>query len=196
MDSHRFDSLTRSIFTIASRRTALSGVVAATLSAFVGPLGLEAKRKKKKKKKQPPPAVQPTCVADCAGRVCGSNGCDGSCGECISPRICQDGACVCPSTHRVCQGQCILTSQCCVDGECATGEGCFVGTCVNLKGTCGSADNVCTNLATCGGGACVCGKSMQDQTRCVSSTIDLGEDACTSDAQCATAHPDIPGVFC
>lgn len=195
MEVERFDVLTRSFSTVAPRRVALSGMVAAALMPFLALGGTDAKRKKKKKKKKPA-TEPPACIADCAGRVCGSNGCEGTCGDCISPRICQDGACVCPGTHKLCQGQCILVSQCCGDGDCASGEACFIGTCVNLKGTCGDTANACTgDLSNCGGTSCKCGRTMENQTRCTGNAF-LSEADCASDADCITAHPDIPGIFC
>ncbi len=35
------------------------------------------------------------CVPDCSGRVCGSDGCGGSCGTCKANEVCQGGACLC-----------------------------------------------------------------------------------------------------
>ncbi len=35
------------------------------------------------------------CVPDCAGKVCGPNGCGGSCGTCQANEVCQGGACLC-----------------------------------------------------------------------------------------------------
>jgi len=41
---------------------------------------------------QPPDT---TCVPDCAGRICGDNGCGGTCGECAEANThCDQGVCV------------------------------------------------------------------------------------------------------
>jgi hypothetical protein len=35
------------------------------------------------------------CVPNCSGRVCGDDGCGGSCGTCAANQVCRvDGACV------------------------------------------------------------------------------------------------------
>lgn len=35
----------------------------------------------------------PSCIPDCAGKVCGSDGCGGTCGECPDMEYCDEGAC-------------------------------------------------------------------------------------------------------
>jgi hypothetical protein len=35
------------------------------------------------------------CIPNCAGRICGDNGCGGSCGTCVSNANCQGGICYC-----------------------------------------------------------------------------------------------------
>jgi hypothetical protein len=37
-----------------------------------------------------------TCIPDCLGRACGSDGCGGSCGACGAPMTCDEGQCACP----------------------------------------------------------------------------------------------------
>src|SRR5262249_42814426 len=57
-----------------------------------------AKSKKHKKRHRTAPPVSP-CVPSCTGRVCGSDGCGGTCGPaCTAPAhahdpVCRDGAC-------------------------------------------------------------------------------------------------------
>ncbi len=123
MDGAQFDALTRSISTIASRRTALSGVVGAALTAFLTPFRSEEagarKHKKKKKKKSPtssPPPQTTNCTPDCTGKVCGPSGCEGqTCGECTGGKECQNGACLCPVGTEDCQGTCIpVDAECCL----------------------------------------------------------------------------------
>ncbi len=62
----------------------------------------------------------PVCQADCTDKDCGSDGCDGSCGTCDFPKVCnQDGLCVDQGTQ-------------CDDGTCDDGE-----TCENCPEDCG-----------------------------------------------------------
>ncbi len=41
------------------------------------------------------PGVDSSCVPNCTGKVCGSNGCGGSCGTCKPNEVCQGGVCLC-----------------------------------------------------------------------------------------------------
>lgn len=74
------------------------------------------------------------CVPDCDGKNCGDDGCDGSCGVCVTGEECKDGICVRPPD---CEGK-----NCGPDGS---------------DGSCG----VCGGFETCGKtGQCEC--SFQD----------------------------------
>jgi hypothetical protein len=78
----------------------------------------------------------PACTADCAGRVCGGDGCGGSCGTCSDGQTCDDGVC-----HRA-------------DGSCApscTGRACGSDGCGGSCGTCSHGQS-CTDGACSGGG--------------------------------------------
>jgi hypothetical protein len=69
------------------------------------------------------------CFPDCDGRVCGDDGCGGSCGQCSSEYNCVNGACICTPK--------------CVNRECGS-NGC-------PGGSCGSCDNEHgTNLCSVG----------------------------------------------
>ena len=79
------------------------------------------------------------CLADCEGKVCGDDGCGGSCGECTGPQeLCDSGACVC---QPVCDGLDCGEDGC--GGSCGECQGewssCEVGvcieTCADLSGT-------------------------------------------------------------
>lgn len=52
----------------------------------------------------------PVCEPDCAGKVCGSDGCDGECGPgCGGAEVCADGQCLadgCPDGTFECDGNC------------------------------------------------------------------------------------------
>ncbi len=75
------------------------------------------------------------CEPDCQGKVCGWDGCGGSCGECPEGQICQDGQCgVCtPECGEAkcgpdgCGGQC---------GTCPQGQLCEEGACAQTSGDC------------------------------------------------------------
>lgn len=73
-------------------RRAIAGLLAGTgLSALVGS-DVDAKRKKKKKKKKK--RKPPTCTRTCGSRVCGNDGCGGSCGACGAGTSCENGQCL------------------------------------------------------------------------------------------------------
>ncbi|MDP6945189.1 MAG: hypothetical protein QF464_13660, partial [Myxococcota bacterium] len=90
----------------------------------------------------------PSCQPDCAGKVCGDDGCDGDCGVCGVGLVCLDGACelanqvcpggwkcdpddvevqaceVCGTRERTCTDLCHWTAwgSCVVDTVCLPGE--------------------------------------------------------------------------
>ena len=80
MDDEGFDRLTRMLSTaVIARRGAVRRLLAGALGLSLGAVATSAtaaKKRKKKKKKAPP------CQPDCAGKNCGANGCNGSCGSC------------------------------------------------------------------------------------------------------------------
>jgi hypothetical protein len=148
MSEHIFDTFARRAVTGASRRgivRALAGLTfGVPLSSLLNTADAEAKKKGKKKRKKkskksndgvtspPPPGV--TCTRNCAGKVCGDDGCGGSCGTCGAGQLCA-------------QGQCVLGQ-----GTCATGD----DICVNREHTCnpGAQDCFCwtsmSNQTRCG----------------------------------------------
>jgi len=74
------------------------------------------------------------CKPDCAGKVCGSDGCDGSCGDCVGPQdACVNGQCVCQPACEGKQcgpdgcdgscGECEPPAACDPSGLCAEGRG-------------------------------------------------------------------------
>jgi hypothetical protein len=134
MDGFRFDALTRSLATAGSRRRALvlafSGTLAPLLAweeadahdALLKCKKLKGERKKKcpkkvkkriKKHNVPAPAGT-TCIRNCSGKICGSDGCNGSCGDCVAPEMCQKGVCTCGGGNEPCKGQCVAE---CPDGS-------------------------------------------------------------------------------
>ena len=74
-----------------------------------------------------------TCVPDCAGKICGDDGCGGTCGTCSGAlTACSAGLCTCPAGSQVCSGFCVPDS--CEGGSldgcncsCSTGVVCIPG---------------------------------------------------------------------
>ena len=123
-------------------------------------------------------------AANCAGLVCGDDGCGGTCGECESGFECVDGLCLC-------QPDC-ADSTCGPDGcggscgECGAGYLCVYETgglncapsCFELclGRQCGSAGQV---------GECSCGECEDDANPCT-------DTACTEDGSCIHLPNDFP----
>lgn len=156
-----------------------------------------------------------TCTPSCDGRVCGDDGCGGSCGLCTT-----DDAPLCDTGT----GQCVKPAclvACRPDWECGD-DGCggTCGTCSGATPFCG-ADNLCTTECvpqcdgkTCGddgcGGSCgACGEGTSCNTRgvcvpegwqCAPSTYNDGfrcDCACgLVDPDCAIAAPEVPIANC
>jgi hypothetical protein len=111
------------------------------------------------------------CTAQCAGKVCGDDGCGGSCGTCLDPAkpTCSVGQCV------ACQPNC--ADRVCGDdgcggscGACDTGKLCASGQCIfpppdqscighcggipvsgcSCQGGCAKAGNCCVDVSVCG----------------------------------------------
>jgi hypothetical protein len=60
----------------------------------------------------PPPPPPQICTPDCGEKVCGADGCGGSCGTCDTGEVCKSGQCqvVCDIDEVVCFNECILES--------------------------------------------------------------------------------------
>jgi hypothetical protein len=101
MDGSHFDALTRTLTTGGSRRRALTGLVGGTLGLFAASVEETAakncnKFKNKAKRKQClKKAKVRSCTPNCDRKICGSDGCGGSCGTCAGNEACQNGRCVC-----------------------------------------------------------------------------------------------------
>jgi hypothetical protein len=153
----------------------LSGI---GLAGLLGHGDAVAKRKKKKKKKR----NNGTCTPICAGKICGDDGCGGSCGDCAGGQSCEGGTCVCPPA-RACGAVC-----------CPAGEVCAGGLCKS-PGTGQPSDNLCTTVATCNGnGVCGCLSHFTDgAVLCGTPNADGCIINCQNDADCAGFGT---GAFC
>jgi len=71
------------------------------------------------------------CIPDCTGKVCGTDGCDGSCGSCDAGFACKGGSCkseagaTCESPEECASGLCLaFQSGIFCSAPCSTDEGC------------------------------------------------------------------------
>src|SRR5215204_2253144 len=147
MDVDRFETLLRSLAASPSRRQAL-GLLGGTLLGAMLTQGISPtdarKRKRKGKKKRGNGRRKSACPVSCGGKVCGDDGCGGSCGSCSGGKACESGSCQCPVGTEDCLGTCIPTSaECCVAADCDLGEICVQHVCVTGKGLCPNAANSC-----------------------------------------------------
>lgn len=113
-----------------------------------------------------PEVVPSECVPRCAGRHCGDDGCQGTCGSCgAEAPFCVAGSCVAQCTP-TCDGRDCGPDGCgdtcgtcqasarCVDGTCC------VATCAGRAcgdDGCGGPCGVCEQSQACVSGACVAG---------------------------------------
>jgi len=117
--------------------------------------------------------LAPSCVPVCGAKVCGDDGCGGSCGSCGADETCQGGQCACvPSC----------------DGKSCGGDGC--------GGSCGS----CGDSEQCQSGQCVCEPQCGD-AECGPDPV-CGEPCglCEAGHACAegvcACEPDCSNVEC
>ena len=137
----------------------------------------------------------PSCTPNCEQKICGTNGCGGSCGTCSTAQVCANGRCVagCPGGQKVCNGNCIPNNQCCTDSDCPVAtQDCCGGACVDVQSdvrNCGACGTRCSLNEQCIGGACRCGLGpacdlestcCDDFCRC-NHTIFLDPVACADD---------------
>lgn len=111
------------------------------------------------------------CVPSCTGKVCGDNGCGGSCGTCQSGYTCSNGQCVSGadcSTYSGTSGRC--------DSYTITDKKC-IGTHVYICSDYGTAGKCWTDMAdcslsnkTCSGGQCISGGCADVGQDCVSTS--------------------------
>ena len=172
MDADRFDSLVRALTDTRSRRDVLRGLLAASLgllgwSAAEDATAKECKKIKDKKKRKKCLKKAAACRPNCAGRVCGDDGCGGTCGTCAHVP-CQD----------VCQGGACLSAN---DSPCIFGGRCLNGTC-NPNPMCG------------GGGVSIC--SPANPEACCSKVCNNDICAPGFPGDECTVRTDCNGVGC
>jgi hypothetical protein len=199
MDADRFDTISRSLSTTSSRRGALRLLAGSLVGSLVrlGAGDAEAhnalEKCKKKSGKEKKKCIKkakahnathraPACVGSCAGKLCGDNGCGGSCGPCFRGS-CQGGICLCPTGEEVCNSACIATCaqvelrdpdtcDCCTANgqECDLPDQCCSGSCVPESGimVCQGQEGLeaCTWGAQCRTGVCDAGRCTCDGETC------------------------------
>jgi hypothetical protein len=122
-----------------------------------------------------------TCVPQCAGKVCGDDGCGGSCGSCSSGACNAGGQCATPCAHPVCSEGEKLTSSCdpCAAKVCAQDAHCcgskWDSSCIQLAGSvCGAS----CSAASCVHSVCSSGKKLESTCEPCATKI------CAQDAYC------------
>jgi hypothetical protein len=123
----------------------------------------------------------PSCTPSCEQKVCGDNGCGGSCGTCSTEQVCAAGRCVssCPGGQKVCAGNCIPSNQCCTDAECPpAAPRCCGRTCVQP-----------------GNGVCCTAQDCPDGWACETNRCCLPEGSLGDSSFCAQ-NPCCPGLVC
>jgi hypothetical protein len=142
------------------------------------------------------PTCATACVPDCTGRVCGSDGCDGSCGTCDegAGEVCveatgQCSVCTPDCTGLACGVDPVCGASC---GDCPAGEECLNGVCTptcvpDCQGRECGLDPICGTLDC---GSCGLGAACDDQGMCQPICVpdcdgrECGSDGC--DGSCGT----------
>jgi len=170
-----------------------------------------------------PKSCTPVCEPNCTGKVCGDDGCGGSCGTCAAGKVCQQGTCVTSGGPAQCLGPNTPSANTCgnvSDIGCCDELGrvlyCMNGAlyCINCTqsnpscgwntqnswydcGTNGSADPSGKNPKACGG-ACVpaCTGKVCGSDGCggTCGTCPAGQ-VCNASGQCACV-PNCTGKVC
>jgi hypothetical protein len=179
MDANRLDGLLRTLAQTPSRRHTVRLLAGGVLGSLLGVEFVKTtangkgnrKGKGKKGKRQKQRRRNTACRPDCQRKICGDDGCGGTCGACAAGFTCAGGICVCVSPRSLMCGGCVdlLTDphhcgRCdvtcsggipvCANGNCCTqaldacqcappGAACNGQTCCQNFGTC-QASGVCS----------------------------------------------------
>jgi hypothetical protein len=184
LDANRFDSLTRSLGTIRSRRGALGGLLVGTLWLLgcADPKVAAAKNCKKiddKKKRK-----------ECLKKAKGATNQDP-----VSP---PSSPVTCQADQRPCRGGCIPMTDCCTAADCSPGTECSGPADCDVTGSCiygphATKRTLCTDAepaGTCTGSTpceCRAGVCSICPNTCLSSS-----DACCPGQKCGSAFLCIP----
>lgn len=193
MDHDRFATVTRTLRQVPSRRDILHGLVGIGFGLGGPRLEASAKHKhnKKHKKKRPqipsPPSSPPaaTCTPRCRRRVCGDDGCGGSCGSCPTGQFCRSGTCCTPEPAEVtCAGRCgtVPDNICHLPATCTCpgNQQCLSN---------GSCAIVCGDHPDCIAVRCNCDASVEGPKHCNTAAVcEFYTQVCSSTAECPVLH--------
>jgi hypothetical protein len=167
MDAERFERVLRVLTTSTSRRQTSVGVVGLVLGGVIGrSLPAVTAKGKKGKGKRGKKAKKRQCVPNCAGKLCGDDGCGNSCGSC-GALTCSGGTCGCLGVpdftdcggEKQCSGGvCAAPPTCRTGCGCSSPPGCCSGTCVDFSDCCApsSGGGSCRTAADCASGFSSC----------------------------------------
>jgi hypothetical protein len=136
---------------------------------------------------------QGTCQPFCEGKQCGSDGCEGICGDCPPDQLCDEGLCVTPCLP-FCDGKECGPDGCGgVCGQCLEGNHCDQGICVSSM----SCQGFCGTVTP---GGCSCQTGCQLEGTCCEDACDVcqGQDVCPCTISCFDREcgPDGCGGIC
>lgn len=153
--------------------------------------------------------VPDVCMAQCDGKVCGDDGCGGSCGECMSwcdptcdlPEVPYVAPFLCSDDGTLCYQECCPN---CCGRECGP-DGCggLCGQCAGAQDVCEQGECVCQGDCSgrecgsdgCGGGCGTC----NDNNLCTNDSCDVATGLCLfvdNQAGCDDSNPCTVGDFC
>lgn len=111
-----------------------------------------------------------SCTPSCAGKVCGDDGCGGSCGACSGAnQTCTEFQCQCQ--HDGCEGSCCGAGEVCSNAVCCAPD-CQGRTCGSDG--CGGECGTCDATFICQQGACACPTGFGE---CAGQCADFGDPA-------------------
>jgi hypothetical protein len=189
MDAHHFDRWLRLLTAAPSRRGALSLFGAIGLATLLSDDAAAANRKRRLRRRKRRRNKRRSCAPSCSGKMCGDDGCGGSCGGCAAPsETCAAGTCVCASGFKPCQSNCIALLSCCTAAECGT-VSCTGGSC-DCTGQPDGTD--CGNGAQCVGGVCTRPPACAGLNGVCTVNEECCSDGCQAIGGCACSQPGEP----
>ena len=120
------------------------------------------------------------CTVDCEGKVCGTDGCWGSCGECGDNEECTEGVCGCVQDSAPCNEVCCPVGEVCFEDACCLadcdGKECGDDGCGGSCGECG--DNEACKEGNCG---CILDSVLCNDVCCLVGQVCFDETCCSID---------------